>query len=224
MSSYKGTYLDLDTIFDTRLPIAMSISPDNTGIELANKNYFKRHNNNIGYIPSDVFLAYYSKRNKNVLKYSNLTKILDELVLPQYFEVLKDGSMVDINNPPPFYINVYPYELTENEIDILGKGLSKIFKDNELKLINIPLKDLNSKWVNDHVNIMYMYEGLKWLEYRSSVEDFYNNPLVGTSLVIPMLLYDNKNKMTKETLISLIEKFKTIIEIYPVSVDLFSVK
>lgn len=224
MSKYKGTYLDLDTIFDTRLPIAMAISPDNTAIELANNNYFKRYSNNIGYIPSDVFLAFYSKRNKNILKYAKITKILDDLVFPQYFEILKDGSSIDIDKLPPFYINIYPYDLNTKEIDTLSKGLSNIFKKDELNLINIPLKDITNRWVNDNVDILYMYEGMKWLEYRAAVEDLYKEPLVGTSLVVPMLIYDNKYKMTKESLINLIEKYKPVIDLYPVEPDLFSIR
>lgn len=222
MSSYKGTYVDLDTIFDTRIPIAMSISPENTAIELYNQNYYKRHNNNVGYIPSDVFLTYYEKRNKKVLKFSKVTKIVEDLILPQYYEIIQDGSMVDIENLPPFYINYYPYSFNQSELEILNKSISKLFGGCKVELINIPLKDLDNKWVLNHVNILYMYEGLKWLEYRSIMEDMMLNPLTKISLVVPLLLYNNKNKITKEGLIEWISRYQTVIDIFPIEVELFS--
>lgn len=219
---FKGTYIDLDSLFDTRLALAMLLSPEITLIELKNGNYYNRVTHNIGTISSEIFTTLYSVRNKNLLKMAPPTSLLNKLVIPQYLEILKDKTQIDENNLPPYYINVYPYELTQTEIDNLKKGYLTKLPNENINIINIPFSKINFKWINDHVSLIYMFDGLKWLEYAINTYSLVSEPIIDTSLVTPLVIYGSKKEFAMNNNVKqLIDSYRIIIDLYLVDMELY---
>ena len=174
---------DLDSIFDTRLPILSLLSGLTAEKMIDDGTYYKRKYDTFGIIPNKVFNSFYSKRNKLTLKYSLLTKLIPfiNVIIP---DILLDQGTDDNLK---LYINIYPYNLNIVETDMITKNIKKNLPANiDIELVMMNNTELTPVWIEKNkIGYMFMYHGLKWIEYHMNTCKLFKRPLIGTTIYVP---------------------------------------
>lgn len=166
----KGMYVELDALFDTRLSI-INLLNKNLSLELlGNENYTLRYFDEFDYISNNVFNNYYKNRNKTVLQNSYITKLI-ELVVFELDVILSKKIDINDNTPVKLDVNVYPYELTDDEKEKIKEALLiyNIVPEVEIQIINISTEDLTLNQIGSNYSMAMMYDVTSWLEYQLAV-------------------------------------------------------
>ena len=100
----QNIYTELDSIFDTRLPILTAISYPIAEEVVASGSYHNRIKAEFGPISADLFNAIDAKRKKRVLRYAGLTKII-YVVGKIYRDRITDIKNCEIRNSIKIFIN-----------------------------------------------------------------------------------------------------------------------
>lgn len=187
---FSTLYIDLDTLFDTRLA---TLYENLTEVDFKKelKKYYTR-------IDDDFYPWFkdkYDNRNKNILANSSLTKIID--LVKEFIKVTYESSrFTPFQFKPKIHLNIYPYELLEEEINVLIAGLVTITNEIcDIEIINKSFKDLNPGYVKSTYSVMYMYHYRDWLDENITNNKFEKITCHEITLIGPALLYcDNEKK------------------------------
>ena len=208
----KGIYTDLDTLIDVRLGLLYLINRDLAIKIVETGEYFTRLKDNLGEMSYDIFYSFYNKRNKLILYLSLFTNILERFIRHDCYEKVThisngNGGFIKI------YVNTYPYVLTNEEKDNLKLILLKVLYGGEVEFIYKNPKEVDPEWVYDHVKSMYMYNGLHWMNYHSSIGNLARNPLPNVMLMVPTLIETSipSHLITKQYLLGIEEETKKFI-------------
>lgn len=216
----KGILTDLDTLLDTKFIIALLIGGSTTGEFISSGKYYTRFKDNFGLLSYDIFNAFYETRTKNILTYSIFTNIVN-VIAQTSIDMKKDltkSDGIDI----VLYINTYPYNLSNDELDIFKKAINNLLTI-EVEFINKSTSDLSVSWIKDNVEIMFLVDGLKWIEYKIATLELINTPLLNKTLVVPMLVNGTiKSKDINGNLIDNMANFSsTVINLEQIEVKYF---
>lgn len=225
----KNILVDLDSLLDTRLPLAFIYDRENFTKEWMDSKglkYVNRISDTFGNISADIFRQLYNKRTKHVLKYAEPTEIIG-MLNEQFEEYAADPKTMQLEEPPYVIINIYPYELTMEEQYNLAKYLEQLMPTIEFEFIYKSIPKLTPNYVLDnHIGILVMYDILLWLEYNVSHYDLYQSHLLnvnclGPNLVIPR---DGVNKLTKEVLDSQARDYQIVTNLQLALPRIFSIR
>ena len=224
---FKNLYIDLDAILDTRLGTLFTLDKNLYNFYLKNKDYYNnRLIDEFEYIPSNVFKYYYKKRNKQILKHSPLTPILD-IINITIEDMLTKRIMSDKNiKKLVIDINTYPYLLTKKEIEKLKLTILSKIKNEFIvvNIINTPYEHLTSS-ICEQYGVMVMYDGYKWLDIRGLLKDI-KNTLPNTHLLLPYKLHNpiifNSSESIEKYFKQIEELFKYYIKIEYNRIEIFN--
>lgn len=174
----KTMYVELDSLFDTRLSF-LKIMTD--GYEVPEINYHNRERDNFGIIPEVVFKHYYYFRNKRVFKNALPTRVID-LCIDIISTYIRTNESV---NKFSLIVNIYPYPLTRIELHNLEEMFKSLFIETEVTFISCDPYELNMEWVSNDVECLIMYDGLKWLEYKNIIGELRKYPITDKILIVP---------------------------------------
>lgn len=222
----RGIYLDLDTLFDTRYGLIKQIDKTILIDMIKDESYFFRIYDEFKYINNVLFNFLYLRRDKTTLQQSPVTKVIEAIAAELMLlddKKLQSGEMkitiVDIN--------VYPYTLNEVEEKRIRNILNLLLLNNniDIRFINIDPKDLTLGHVNERYTTMFIYDGLKWLDYHMAIKD---GVATSTKLFIPSLftypvLLKNKKEI-EDMLNAYSEVLKLFIDTTFLSSDMFSAR
>lgn len=184
----QNIYTELDSIFDTRLPILTAISYPIAEEVVASGGYHNRLKDEFGPISADLFGAIYAKRKKMVLRYSGLTKIV-HVVGKIYRDRITDIKNCEIRNTIKIFINTYPYDLSSSEQDELTKAICLEIGLVDIVFVKANNKQLTPAWIRDKdINSVIKYDLLPWIEYHMGKGNFEESSLANISLACPPLL------------------------------------
>ena len=219
----KNIYVELDSVVDTRLSTLYFLSPTIGEQEVQSGRYRRRIRDNFGPISYDIFRRYYNSRSKAVLEYGLPTYVVD-LVKTHYGDLITDITQIELEEDVKIFINIFPYDLLEEEQEVIIKMFKEYIDDCEIEIIYKSPKDLTPKWVLDNVGCMFMYDALPWLEYHSSTGEIYNHPILNVMLFTPALVTgDGSNlKIDKEYFESLQKALEFTIDINLIDAYAFS--
>lgn len=221
----SNIYVDVDSLFDTRLSTLYMLN-DATAEELVTTGkYYDRVRDNFGSISADIFYTLYSRRNTEPLKLGIPTPIID-LVTEHYGSIVTDIKNIEKEEDLKIYLNIYPYRLEEEEIDVICRYIENYIPDVILEVIYKSIEDLTPRWIVDHVGCMFMYEANKWLEYHNGTSGIYTVPLLNIMLFAPALITGSSRDLTinKEYFKSLEEKMSLCIDYNLIDARYFSAK
>jgi len=191
----KNLYVDLDSIFDTRLPIVYYLDKNLSESIIKDKSYFNRIIDEFNYIDKNIFNVFYKNRNKTLLAYATPTNIL-RLVYKYYSEVNTSNKMYDNSEPIKIYLNIYPYELNLAETHNIVSGIkSMISKDVEVSIISMTEEEITPSWLLSNVAAVFMYHGMDWLERHTANFNIINNPMLDVGMMVPAIISGNKKKI-----------------------------
>lgn len=220
----KGIYLELDGIFDTRTSLAMKLDPIEFSKKLKTKEHLYRVKDNFGNLPHDIFIAYYRKRNKMLLKDALLTPLIPEIVMPEVKNIISRDDEL-INPYPKYYVNTYPYNLVDEEQEYLLKMLMDMLNTEDVELIHLSKFELTTRYVNEHMELLFMYDGLEWLEVQTASGNFHLDPLGDVNLCVPLISNHiiNSNQITKEMVNEIVAQYKYLVNLYFIDSRYFTV-
>lgn len=206
---HQNIYIELDCLLDTRIATIHTLNPD-AALEVLEKGFTKRTKDNItpytDKVKQEDFKKAYEKRTADLLVDSRPT---------QYFFLLKDiisgikkqqNMRFDIGDINVF-VNIYPYELSDEEKIEMQAALSEHFRA-DVTCISLPnyaitLEKIKAEdWV-----LLAIYDGRSWVERitNAMAEDKSFNPETVTriprvTLTFPALLRDDVEDPKKENL------------------------
>jgi len=189
--------VDLDSIMDTRIPVLFSISEKITQEVIHDGSYFKRKKDNFKNISADIFQPMYNNRTKLVLKLATPTELLR--YLSNYIIEMKADLMhLELINETFLYINTFPYVLNNDELEYLKIGISNYLPDINLKFVHMSISELTPEWVNNNLETLMLYDGLKWLEYHTATTAIMKHSMQNKILITPSI----SNGQISETLLT----------------------
>lgn len=180
-----GFYIGLDEIFDTRLAVLESIDEEQAA-RLTMGGYFSRERDDFPGIDLYDFRDRYEKRDTGVLRRSTMTSIMYHLYKTMYsyaLETLAESKSFELK----IVLNLYPYKLTEEEINDMVVCL-KIRTKNiaPVEVINRPLKDIHPDWVENNLVCFYCYNWSGWLTHHQHV--LLKRRIDSTQLIAPSIV------------------------------------
>lgn len=219
----QGTYIDLDSMFDTRLALLYSMNRDIAQKCFMDKSYFKRKKDNFGPISYDIFMSLYRKRHKGLLQFAVPTNIIS-MLNEHYCSVYRDVKNYEDTTKPIVYLNTYPYELSITEQSNITLGLSKLIPNIHLLPICVSNAELTPEWVNENIRTMFKYDGLDWLEYHIATLDAIKKPMIDVLLISPALSNGvvPSIQITKDTFNNMMFAASSIITLMLVDASEFS--
>jgi len=184
----KSIYIDLDSLYDTRLATVKEIDNVLAISELDNVHYLSRVYEEFGYVTNNVFSLRYQLRNNKTLKDSFVTRALHLLIL-ECESLMEKHRELDVNSIITVDINMFPYNIGQETQEMIIKIIKTFNRmDNvEYYFINVNPKKYSLQMANDTYNVMIMYEGLRWLDICLTKRP-YNASNV--HLYVPALLMD----------------------------------
>ena len=221
----KGIYTDLDTLLDNRLSMLYMINPELAIQFKEDDKYLKRLKDNMGCMSYDIFYSFYRRRGKKLLELALPTHILDRFIIPDCFEKVSDsrngnGGLIKI------YVNTYPYALNKKEKELLELSINQRVYGGETVIMYKPPKEITPSWIHDHVSSMYMYEGIRWIQYHSPAGNLARDPIPSVMLMVPTIIECNEPEhlITKSYLMSIEENVKKFVMLTFADTYFFSAK
>lgn len=187
----NGAYVELDTIFDTRLSIMYDIDKNILRDMIENDKYHNRNIDQFGYLSVKLFRKLYGFRNDNVLNNPSGTKI--PKVLRDYcIESTLTAKSYGENKPLTIYLNIFPYTLTEENKELIIMGLTNAINvPIDIEIINKPLLDIDPLFMRENISLAIMYDGMSWIEHHLENRNLETYSIPDTTLLTPMLVHRN---------------------------------
>ncbi len=218
----SAVLVELDCILDTRLA-TLKLMGDEV-VTKALPMYFKRPIDAHPGVPLDVFMEAYSKRDKTTLQFSLATRIL-EVVEKFCVETRRNAINTPHKKKPKIYLNIHPYQLTDEEIDVILKAIVQSTKGvSDVEVVSMDLDALHPKWVKKHLSLMIMYEYDLWFEHHATAESFKTNSCPEVAMFGPMVFFKDPKTPPKDNPFAAIEQLAApIISLSLLPAELFSV-
>lgn len=220
----KNIYVDIDTLFDTRLPLLYMFNNDIAVRMRSTGKYDKRIKDEFETISYDIFRAFYRSRDKQLLKLALPTRIIG-MIRKHYGEELTGLNDITISERPTLFINTYPYSLDLEEKEIFSIVIMALIPDCKIDFINVDNAELTPLWIDEHIGIMFKYDALDWIDYHVGTCSLINTPLLNVSLFAPALLTGTmKQSAAKyETFMNMAYAVGTVIDLSFIDAAHFSV-
>lgn len=184
METQKRVYIDLDSLFDTRLGCLAEINPKLT-LQALEDGFLKRNCDSFSFIKKDKFDSLYKLRDIETLRLSPFTAC-HKLLASVCVSMLKgsvDGP--DITGVK-VVVNINPYKLSEVEAgDLLSLIVEKTGRLVEVQLVDIPFKDLTLSHCESNYDVMFMYDYMYFLEQNVVAKNHIKHSLYDRILIAP---------------------------------------
>lgn len=225
----RGFYIDIDSLLDTRLAVLKILDPNLALTLIENERYHYRIIDSFGYITNTIFNQYYKRRNNTVLKQATVTNIVDILFSEIVTLKTKPGFYNPLK-PIPIHINIFPYSLEEKEKENIIKVMYNILViDNiEITITDRSFDRISPIYVDNNYICLFMYNGLKWLEYHVLTKSLLSRNLPTTRLYVPALMEKpiimNQLKEYDRLFNDTIQTSSFLIDLVMLTADHFSIK
>lgn len=185
--NYSKFYVDLDSILDTRAALLFKHDKEVFRDLLRTGKYHTRLSDDFPKVSREIFVSDYKNRTKHLLRDATVTHI--PKMLKEFVEETLRNSVDTIHQLTPIVVlNIYPYILTDREIDILISSLASVLGNNcEIHAVNLNIASLTPNVIKKEFSILCMYDCFEWLEYHSANENFRKTTCPDIALYIPQL-------------------------------------
>lgn len=216
-------YTDVDTILDTRAPIATRLDPNSVIPFIDNDKYIHRVKDNFGNISYDVFRSYYNRRDASILPHAVPTAILS-FIQDIYVETMFDIKNSDIKEEVILYLNLYPYQLVKEDIEKVVNLVITQVPGIAVQIMYKSYEELTPLWIQNHVGTMIMYDLPYWIEYHMQNGNLTKTFLVNITGIGPSLANNNTLgiKLDENYFKDFQKMMSYIMEYYPLAAKYFS--
>lgn len=181
-----GIFVPLDCLLDTRLATLYGIHSELVPLALAD-GYHQRDEDIFPHLPKETFREFYYRRNALTLQDALPTQVLG--FLTEMVDKLTSAAIASSKEHIPHVIvNVYPYDLTPGEVDLIVKSI--ILKTKQLVQVTaVYMKDeeITPKYCKDNLSCIFQYDPSYWLEAHAANGAFKNLHIPEVTLYTPMI-------------------------------------
>lgn len=211
----KGFYAQLDTIVDVVAGTIRRVAPEQY-TEAIRSGYHKRKGDFFKDVDPEKFREVYDRHEFETLEAGTLTNVF-QFLQPKIAECMTEylARQMPATTGPWLDVNIYPYELNDNEIAFLRSIIYiKIGGIVGVNIINKPYSELTPSVCAEKYNMMLMYNYHHYLNAHSSA--LIANPKPMLILVAPMV-YFNRDPETDEELVDQLKNGINVLAILEAS-------
>ena len=184
-------FIQLDALFDTRLgALSLTKKVRITKILRGNRWHKRRfkdlHDLDIDPSIVEEYMDIYRNRDKLVLKASPVSNI--HIYIRDYIRSLIADELAPAIGKPRLTVNLFPYELTERERDLMRTLLISNTRIADLDLVYKPTEEIASVSGLRGIDFLILYDYEDFLEGLAKDERIYKIPVTNKVLIIPDLL------------------------------------
>ena len=189
MKTTAAIYTDIDSILDTRMALLYLKFPDTLKWLLAN-GYPHRLSDIPNYEIRDDFITEWGLRNRDILVESRVTKI--SRFVKEFIESsISQIGIVPDAGAPRVILNLYPYEIKEQEGMVILKGLmASIGSMAELKVVNLKPEEVSPSWIDKQgVQRLLVYRYDEWIKPMITPVTKPGAPMA--NMISPRIIFDH---------------------------------
>lgn len=167
-------YTDLESVLDVRAGALRFLrgSDENPRLEayLASKEYNLRTYDDFGeWGDNDIYRTLLNNGSSDILFYSRPSYLLGS-IYSDIVNIETRASAMTKTEHVEVWLNIYPFKLTQSEIDLLQSTMfTKLRGKNMVNIINIPPENLTPAVIStNNIKSIYMYLIGEWLEANGS--------------------------------------------------------
>ena len=186
---FSTLFVELDTILDTRIG-ALALMGGDTLSKVLNSDYHRRLIDRFPNIDNDKFKEIYDSRNKKILQYSMITPIID--IISQFIATtLRQVITTPFHYKPKIALNIYPYKLTDEEVNNIIKVLVELtMAKADIEIVSMSYDEITPRFVKQNLSVLILYEYYKWLEIHSANEAFKKVTCPEVTLIAPSIYFN----------------------------------
>ena len=209
---YSTILIELDALLDTRLALLASLGDTYLDHALSNDYYHNRISDKFGDLSIERFYELYGKRDKSILKEAFITPM--GVLLKEFaFSTLKQILNTPYHYQPKILLNIYPYDLNEDEIEIIIRALINVTLNKaDIQVINTPYEDITPSYVKKHISSMILYNCYKWIETHSENGKFKKTICPEVCLLGPAIYFKSYHSNNPNEALKSFEAMQTLME------------
>lgn len=221
MQEFSTIYVDLDSLFDTRLSTLYQL--DSQCVEgLLKHGYFGRDYDEFEGVDVEAYQKAYRARDASTIHHSSITDV-PRIILYFAEQTLKARASTPFVTQPRLHLNLYPYTLPDEAVKAIMDGLKIVTKGLiDIEIINRPLEDITPSYVKETYAMMVMYEYWEWLEIHAANKNFETTFCPEITLIGPAIVRSKEawEKVKAVDIYPIIEQYSSMfikLMLYPVT-------
>jgi hypothetical protein len=177
-------FVELDALLDTRLGTLMIMGDKE--VEAAFKHgYYDRFSDYFEGVDYEAFKDIYKNRDKRILKSSLMTPI-GRLIKDFVLTTLHNVNNTPFHLKPVVLVNLYPYNLTDNEANNIIQGLVSLTLGLcDIETVSLSPAQLTPLYLKSNLAIVIMYEYDTWLEEHAKTEAWKKHTAPDVTVLAP---------------------------------------
>lgn len=184
METVKKVYIDLDSLFDTRLGCLAEID-SKLVLEALDNGFLKRNSDTFSFLKKDLFDKAYKLRDIETLKLSPFTachKLLTSVCVAMLKGSIDGPDITGVK----VVVNINPYKLSEVEAgDLLTLIVEKTGRLVEVELVDIPFAELTISHCESNYDVIFMYDYMYFLEQNIVARNHLKHSINDRILIAP---------------------------------------
>ncbi len=197
-STAQTLYTEIDMLWDTRMG-ALQLVDERSAVALLKCGYRNRAHDFFDMLLPSIDMKQYNKiyetRDWKVLALSKYTRM--------YYETIAETKVLarrrltsQYKRPCKVFVNIFPYNLTLTEQDVLGQSLvDQMAVGTEVEIINISPRDLTPQFVYNNIAKLDMYDFDTWINIHH--EEIMKKPMPRVTIRTPARFIDRNHRRDK---------------------------
>lgn len=195
----KKTYLDFDSLFDTRIVLLQKMNKKACKQIIKSKSFFTRLDDRFSILDprfnDDEFKELWAKRSEVIQRDSLTCTLVYSELRKEHMERLNaraSGILVDERH---LYFNTWPFDLSDSERSEIGDVLLEATGTSKVFFINLGPELITVDYLHASFDQVIMYDLDTWLKLH--VTCLKEDPLLKTTFITP-LFFKGEQLPTKE--------------------------
>lgn len=214
-------YMDLDSLFDTRLATLYKLNPEKL-MTAMHAGYFERTFDKFEGYDQEAYLEAWKNRDVNTIAQAGTTELIKAV---NFFaeKTLLARVGTPLRKQPKLELNLHPYVLPEVAVSAIVLGLRAATKDLiDIQIIDRPLIQITPEYVKSNYAMMVMYEYWDWLEIHAENKNFLSVRCPNVALIGPAIVRSEEawEEVKNSNVFEAIEQYSSVfikLSLYPIS-------
>ena len=192
----KSILIPLDAVLDTRLGTLARLDPEIAKAALKSGKYHTRTTDDFQKLVPELeidmerYKTLYANRDVETLQASTITNMFLALQMV-LVEKLYDGSYDPYTERSDLYLNIFPYELTDEEADTIRQAVAaRVQNLADVKIIRKSVAELTPEYLKDNFSVIINYHYEDWLDAQAKA--FEQTTLPSVEMLVPALYFQKE--------------------------------
>lgn len=197
----RDIYVDLDSLFDTRLAILDKIDRRYSTL-IYEAGFANRTEDAFPSIDKEQFKKLFDDRDNSVLAISLMTSVYN-MIKDHVTESAKELHRTPGGREINVYINVWPYEFDKEGVEMILKPIYDMAENRaSVHALNKDPKTIPTSFFGQKFAFLVMYDYMRWLSSILDDPKTMTFPMAKTTLIVPKLfLAETYNEKEMEELL-----------------------